>query len=464
MEKVRRSTRGSPGEIRRHGDGIYSRWNKRRQGWDYRIQYYWHDPQQGRARRVTETVPADKDGKRRLETAKRFKAKREKEKHRPEFVPLPIKKRRARDEAQLKAATAAPLIFENAAKRFLDACADEYANPVEVRAVFRAEKGGATKLPGPLHLAFAGRRLDELTRVDIRHYYQDRLTKKGPFSSWPRKTGMRVPQTEITLLSALYTFLQDEGYEIDNPCHRPRTRRRDGLLRPYKPKHEPVIPNHAARAAIFSARVKGLDGRELIAKEHRTLWQLCFYTAARPESEPCRLTHGDVEFSQGDRWGTVTYRNTKTGGDRRILLHPDVEANLREIMDPVPLDSTERDQWKRRPIFRRRGAENRAWNQSSYVKAWRHTIAVAASGHPEVAGMWLRDFRVTAKTVMIDAGVSELVVNRILGHTDGVAGRYYRLSDAAMRSALETLGPVRAAAPAAGQHGQDVKSVASRDS
>ena len=65
--------------------------------------------------------------------------------------------------------------------------------------------------------------------------------------------------------------------------------------------------------------------------------------------------------------------------------------------------------------------------------------------------MWLRDFRATAKTVMIDAGASELVVNRILGHTDGVTGRYYRLSDAAMRRALDTLSVGRAAVRAAGQ-------------
>lgn len=53
--------------------------------------------------------------------------------------------------------------------------------------------------------------------------------------------------------------------------------------------------------------------------------------------------------------------------------------------------------------------------------------------------MWLRDLRKVAKTRMVDADVSELVVNRILGHSDGVAARYYRMSDAAMREALEAL-------------------------
>ena len=120
-------------------------------------------------------------------------------------------------------------------------------------------------------------------------------------------------------------------------------------------------------------------------------------------------------------------------------------------MDPVPLDRDERDEWKRRPIFKKRGRPGRSWDQSSYIKAWRHAVAAVVETHPKLKGMWLRDFRATAKTVMIDTGASELVVNRILGHKDGVTGRYYRLSDSAMRHALGLLSVGRAAEPAAGQ-------------
>ena len=54
------------------------------------------------------------------------------------------------------------------------------------------------------------------------------------------------------------------------------------------------------------------------------------------------------------------------------------------------------------------------------------------------------DFRKASKTCMVDSGVSELVVNRILGHSDGVAGRYYKLSEDAARNALSTLAQVAA--------------------
>jgi hypothetical protein len=310
--------------------------------------------------------------------------------------------------------------------------------------------------------AFQGRHLDEISRVDVRRYYLDRLGKSGPFAKQKRKVGVRTPQYEITLLSALYTFLQDEGFEIENPCHRPKTRRKDSPLASYKPAHEPVIPSAAQLQAIFSAEIRGKDGRPLVLAEHRALWKLCYYTAARPESEPCRLTHGDVEFSEGDRWGAVTYRSTKTGDDRRVLLHPEAEADLRAIMLPVPMRAQERELWRRIPVFRQRGS-GKPWTRASYKKAWANSLRAAAKERSSLARtaderslseMWLRDLRTTAKTVMIDAGASELAVNRILGHKDGVAGRYYRLRDEAMREALDALTLGQDAAGDAGQEGR----------
>ena len=88
---------------------------------------------------------------------------------------------------------------------------------------------------------------------------------------------------------------------------------------------------------------------------------------------------------------------------------------------------------------RRPGQAPRAWDTSSYRKAWAAALEAVSGAYPEVAGMWLRDTRKVAKTRMVNAGVSELAVNRILGHSDGVVGRYYKLTDSAMREALETL-------------------------
>ena len=69
--------------------------------------------------------------------------------------------------------------------------------------------------------------------------------------------------------------------------------------------------------------------------------------------------------------------------------------------------------------------------------------------------MWLRDFRVTAKTVMVDAGVPSETTKAILGHKPTVADGYYKLTDEAMRRALDTLTlkePTPAAVYAAVQH------------
>ena len=134
----------------------------------------------------------------------------------------------------------------------------------------------------------------------------------------------------------------------------------------------------------------------------------------------------------------MTYRDTKTGGDRRVLLHPEADRLLRAAMKPVPMDPAEREAWKALPISRRVGSSE-PWDASSYRKTWANIINAVAEEHPEVAGMRLRDLRKVAKTRMIDAGAPELTVNRILGHRDGVTGRYYRLTDAAMQRALESL-------------------------
>jgi len=147
-----------------------------------------------------------------------------------------------------------------------------------------------------------------------------------------------------------------------------------------------------------------------------------------------------VELPEGDGWGAVTYRRTKTAEQRRILLHPEAVAALRAVMRQKPT-RFERDTlatWEQTPIFRRHRSA-RPWDTSSFRKAWGHARKAAAIEHPEVGGMWLRDLRKVAKTRMIDAGASELVVNRILGHRDGVVGHYYTLTDEAMQEALGAL-------------------------
>lgn len=315
--------------------------------------------------------------------------------------------------------------------------------------VFSLEPGQNTKRPGPVAEAFRGRYLDEIARPDIRQYYLDRLQCDGPFAG-RRKVTRRAPEQEISFLSAVYTFMLDSGHVLDNPCHRPSTRRRDGILAPQRPRHVAVIPTDQVLRRLMTAERKGRNGRDLIDEFDRALVALTYYTAARPESEPCRLRHGDVVFGEGDEWGSLTYRFVKTGGERRLLLHPEAERHLRGIMKPVPIGKRARAEWAALPIFRRRRS-TKPWDKSSYIKAWANIRLAVKKDHPEVEKMWLRDLRKVAKTRMIDAGVSELVVNRILGHQDGVTGRYYQLTDEAMRRAFQYLTLKPAAEIAAGQ-------------
>jgi hypothetical protein len=291
--------------------------------------------------------------------------------------------------------------------------------------------------------------------VNVREYYLDRMQARGPFVV-RKPVRVRAPQTEIALLSAIYTFLQDEGHTIDNPCHRPRTRRKDGLLAAYRPAHKPVIPTPEQRRAIFTANPLDEYERPLVSDAHRALFKLCYYTAARPESEPCRLRHGDVTLGDEKRWGSVTYCDTKTGDERRILLHPEVESDLRMIMLPVPMAERAREKWAKTPVFCKRGRTRKPWDSHSYRKAWSAIRCAVGKQSSEIADMWLRDFRPTAKTVMVDAGVPSETTKAILGHKGNVADGYYRLTDNAQQRALETLslGDLQAAAGAAGQQGK----------
>lgn len=327
----------------------------------------------------------------------------------------------------------ATLLFDEVAKRFLLRCAKDYATPGEIK----------TLVWNRLAKWWTGRQLDQATKADVRQYYLDRLERTGPFADWPREVGVRAPQTEIATLSAMYCYLDEvEGYnDLFNPCHRPTNRRKKaGAFRAYHPQRKPVVPETDQQVrAILSAKVQGEDKRELISDAHRALWTLCYYTGARPESEPCQLRHGDVRLGRDDRWGALTFASTKTGGSREIPLHPEAETALRAIMLPEPMDEDARAEWAATPIFRRRGGSE-AWDRNSYRKAWGHAITFAGKTYPELKGMVLRDFRKTMRTRLTDGRVPDLTVKAIGGWSRGdVSADYYECSPTAMRKALELL-------------------------
>ncbi len=344
-----------------------------------------------------------------------------------------------------------PLVFEAAVNRFLAEHGKEYANPAAAKSAFRG-----------LGTAFLGLHLDTVTKVDIRQYFLDRVQNTGPFELWPRRVSIRVPEVEIAYLSALYTALQDEGHAIENPCHRPRTRRKDSPLAPYRRKRAPCVASKELLGAIFNVS-PGSDGVGVIRPAHRALFKLTYYTAARPESEPCRLRHEDVTFGKKGEWGTVRYRDTKNDkSERELPLHPEAEDALKTIMLPEPIDRAARTAWAREPIFRMRRRRDlevtKPWDRNSYRKAWWTVRRALVEQHPEIDNLVLRDLRTTAKTVMIDEGHPELTVDKILGHADSVRSGYYRANLRKMREALDALTLAEpAAVPAAGQGGHTSK-------
>jgi hypothetical protein len=341
------------------------------------------------------------------------------------------------------------LIFEAAYARFLEAPggARIYSRPENIRFALK-----------PLSRVFGGRYADEITKDDVRRYFYDRLQNRGAFADWPRQVSRRSPEVEVAWLSAMFNFLtapRDEGGEerdLANPCigyRAARGRRRGTKLErlSYRPKHAAVIPTSPDHlAAILDAAPE---------PKYRAAWALAFYTGARPESELCAVTHGDVTLSidtaarfkarEAAAMGWVTFRTPKSeDAPRTVPLHPSAENELRAILVPRPgreageTEAAYRDRlaaWAALPVFRRRRIGG-AWNKSSYQKAWETTIAKAAETYPELAGMWFRDFRKATITAMRTAGTDRTVAARVAGHRADMSDHYTQATDPQAREAI----------------------------
>jgi hypothetical protein len=400
-----------------HGDGIFSK-VRARDGKTVYYAQYWH-----LGKRITEKGGAT------LLQAQKLRLRRLDEIDNRTFVHPGEKKAEAR-AAVLAKAGEKDLIFETAWKRFIDRCGSDYADQKAVEGCFRR-----------LGKVFDGRNLAEVRRADVMQYQHDRLKKRGAFRNWTRKVGPRVPQLELTALSALYSYLiADEGRDILNPCHSPAARgRKKSKAAIYRPEHKPVIADRAARLALFRACS---DDPEM-----RAFLKLTYYTATRPESEAGALLHGDVELPDAGKvrairgklavWGRVTFRDTKNANDRQVLLHPRAARSLRRIMLPRPNDSSALERWKALPVFRRR--TEGAWDVSSYRDRWSKIRARASKKHPELASMWVRDLRKTANTEMRQGGTDTATAARILGHSAEMNYRYVEATDEAAQRALAFL-------------------------
>lgn len=350
-----------------------------------------------------------------------------------------------RAEAQQRDARA-PLIYEAAVKRFIAARGASYARPRSIELRFSI-----------MGRALNGRHLDELARRHVRQYVRDRTDRTGPFESWPHAVGLRPAQMDVVQLSALFGFLiEDEEREIENPCSRYRSRRSRTKAEVYRPKRKPVIPIDDQCLAIFDAATMGKDdrfARHLDGQPVRAFLKLCYFTGARPESEACALTHGAVtlsdpavvDLSGNRRMGRIQFVDTKTpDGDRELPLHPDLEDDLKAVMLPRPTDPAAVEAWKALPIFRRRSRPGKneaakAWDKSSYQRAWAKILNRLQEKHPHLADMIVRDFRKVARTKMTNQGVPEPTIRWFMGHARNVSQTYCEISDSAAKAAVSAL-------------------------
>jgi hypothetical protein len=354
-------------------------------------------------------------------------------------------------EEQARAAEEAKrltLLFESAKDRFLKHVASDEEYHAAHEGFFRR-----------LGRAFNGRHMDEITRREVHTFMEDRTNRTGPYADWPRAIGLRSAQTEVTALSALFGFLQDvEGHDLDNPCSRPRSRKyARAKLGVYTPKRKKVVfESEAERDALFlaartathkEARLKAPD-QEAARQRFAAFVKATYYLAARPESETCGLDCGDVELPDRSKvvtlkagqevLGTVHFRDTKTGVDRKVPLHREAEDALREIMPERPTDPGELEAWKSTPVFR--SLDGSRWTRQTYRDAWKAAVAAVAGKHPRLASMVLRDLRTAANVRMAEQGTDAAIRAKLLGHSAEMnASAYVEATDESSRRAVLSL-------------------------
>jgi len=317
-----------------------------------------------------------------------------------------------------------PLLFEKAVERFTLAREKSYSTD--------AFKGYLRNLGK----AFSGRYLDTITRAEVAQYYRDRRYNTGPFTGWKHEGGIRPAENDLVQFSALYTFLIDvEERDIKHPCKGWRARLGKTNEDSYQPEHEAYIPEDDVIAAIYDLASRENMPRfasHLTGNPIRAFYKLCRVTAGSPESEPCKVRHGDLtpsnlslgSITRRKRMATLRYRKGKNDKrSRDLAIPPDLEADLLAVMLPRPEDPDKLEAWKALPIFRQRDGKT-AWTGSSYKKSWAFIVDSLKGKYPGLEDMWARNWRDAAATKMRNSGIPEPVVRAVTGHALDTSLRY----------------------------------------
>ena len=170
-------------------------------------------------------------------------------------------------------------------------------------------------------LDFLGKRLEDITAMDLRYYYAVMREQRG--------IQMSTMQTRIHYLSSFWDFLTLEKLVPDNPV-----RRIGGL------KVESTVKKPFAQEELEALRLRCDRSRD------RALVEFLLATGLRV-SEVCRLNVGDVDFYRME-----FYVRGKGGKERLCLLDDVAKFHLkRYLRDRMKKERIGEDELKRKPLF-----------------------------------------------------------------------------------------------------------------
>jgi integrase len=279
---------------------------------------------------------------------------------------------------------------------------------------------------------FAGRRMAEISPVEIREYIQ-------------------VRQTDLSVLVRKAHTVDDcEIPEEHRPASNAEINRELALLKRMfslaldaeKLLHRPKIPMLAERNVRtgFFEREPYLSVLTHLPEEIRPVIEFAYLTGWRIASEVLPLEWHRVDFDAGEI--RLDAGTTKNGEGRTFPL----TIELRQLLKA---QDAERERLKKaghicpyvffREIAEGRGGEKKPQRIVSFAKAWK--AACRAAGCP---GRLPHDLRRTAIRNFVRNGVPERVAMQLTGHkTRSVFERYNIVSEGDLRAAARKLDDVR---------------------
>ena len=255
-----------------------------------------------------------------------------------------------------------------------------------------------------LYPFFSGKRMDEVTSLEIKEYIRARLQTVAPATI----------NKEIGVVSAACNYCRDElGWDIDNPARGRKLKEPEGRVR--------WLTQEEADRLLEAA-----------ANRERAPWlvdyiRLCIYTGMR-RGEAVGLTWDRVDM--GRRLILLDAGMTKNGKRRTIPLHQEAIVAL-----------------ENRLAWRNRRCPDSPWvfcnGRGRQVKDMKKSFATARK-EAGIKDFRQHDQRHTTASWMLMSGTELVTVRDMLGHSSiELTQRYAHLHPSAVREAVDNLVPAR---------------------